>query len=243
MTVTSWQRKKLALSSGLTGIACSLLPVHPFVYGVGQNTATGSYLSPTNAINYIANKIQGAGEVDIVVTMISARTHDEFINAIQAYSGVLPLPVFSQVERMAKTAESLNITKMQIPAKTLAGIPEPQTLSTNNSRAVINAGLIEKAKSEASSGASVAGLLSSVKGFAESRKNILQGMADSLAGLLGKSTTVWVFQGKGNGAELADKMKKEIPEQDAVYTLATLFAGDIDAIKGMMHDTDTTQRK
>ncbi|EHY2961677.1 hypothetical protein K4B62_004837, partial [Escherichia coli] len=58
-----WQRKRFALSGNLTGITCSLLPVHPFIYGVGQNTATGSYLSPTNAVNHIANKIQGAGEV------------------------------------------------------------------------------------------------------------------------------------------------------------------------------------
>lgn len=239
-TTMKWQRKKFTLAGRLTNINCSLLTLHPFIYGVGKVTATGSYLSPTNAINHLAQKLQGAGEVDIVVIMICARTHAEFISAIQAFSHVLPLPVFSQVERMAKTAESLNITKMQIPAKVLAGIPEPQTLSTRHSRTVINTGLIEQAKNEASSGASISGLLSYAKSFAENRKNLLQSMADSLDQLLKASVDVWVFQGKGNGLELADKMRKEIPEQDAVYTLATLFAGDINAIKGMIHDTDNT---
>ncbi|NDK97384.1 hypothetical protein GPY51_24480, partial [Photorhabdus laumondii subsp. laumondii] len=64
-------------------------------------------MSPANAINYLANKIRGTGNMSAVVLMICAKTHNEFIQHLTPFSAVLPLSVFSQVTRMAKTAERL----------------------------------------------------------------------------------------------------------------------------------------
>ncbi|HGJ5889777.1 MAG TPA: hypothetical protein ACHBZA_00005, partial [Arsenophonus apicola] len=93
----------MKMSPTLSSITCSMVQLHPFVYGLGQKTATGSYLSPTNAINHIAKKLVGAAETEIVVMMICAKTQTEFMTLLQQFSTVFPLPVFSQVERMAKT--------------------------------------------------------------------------------------------------------------------------------------------
>ncbi|MCG3462014.1 hypothetical protein L7G72_09155 [Xenorhabdus bovienii] len=235
-----WQRKTLQLSPNLSGMTAAIVPVHPFIYGIGQQTDSGSYLSPTNAIHYLSNKLTGAGSLNAVVLMICAKTHDEFMQNLTQFSSVLPLPVFSQVTRMAKTADSLATTKMQLPGKPGGGLPLPQPLSTPTSRLAVNAQLIEQAKAQASAGSSLAGLKSQLSGFATARQNALQQVSDTLNGIKDKTVSVWAFSGKGNGALLAEKMHKDIPEPDAVYTLATLFVGDdISPLERMLsHEPD-----
>ncbi|PHM48561.1 hypothetical protein [Xenorhabdus miraniensis] len=231
-----WQRKTLQLSPNLSGISAAIVPVHPFIYGIGQQTDSGSYLSPTNAIHYLSNKLMGAGNLNAVVLMICAKSHDEFMQNLTQFSSVLPLPVFAQVTRMAKTAESLAITKMQLPAPQGGGLPLPQPLSTTTSRLVVNAQLIEQAKAQASAGSSLAGLKSQLNGFTTARQNALQQVTDALTGAMGKSASVWTFTGTGHGAHLAEQMRKGIPEPDAIYTLATLFVGnDISPLERMLH--------
>ncbi|MBD2815320.1 hypothetical protein ID850_11180 [Xenorhabdus sp. Flor] len=235
-----WQRKTLQLSPALSGIAASIVPVHPFIYGVGQQADSGSYLSPTNAIDYLSNKLTGAGNLNALVLMVCAKTHDEFMQHLTQFSSVLPLSVFSQVTRMAKTAGSLATTKMQLPGKQSGGLPLPQPLSTATSRLAVNAQLIAQAKAQASVSSSLAGLKSQLTGFTTARQNALQQVSDALNDTMGKTASVWVFTGTGNGALLAEKMRKNIPEPDAVYTLATLFVGnDLSSLERMLtHEPD-----
>lgn len=238
-----WTHSNLKMSTAMPTITCSILPVHPFVYGVGQTTETGSYLSPTNAINHLANKVSGAGKVNVLVMMITAKTYGEFLQSLGQFSAVFPLPVFSQVERMAKTAESLAISKMQIPSQMANGLPLPQALSTATSRMALNSQLIEQAKAQASQAAGIDSLKSALNDFARVKDNALKQMNEALNGLLGKTAPVWAFSGHDDGAVLAENMRKAIPEQDAVYTLATLFVGkDIDALTGMLHEPDNHTR-
>ncbi|WP_232217553.1 hypothetical protein [Xenorhabdus cabanillasii] len=105
-------------------------------------------------------------------------------------------------------------------------MPQPQPLSTTSSRLAANAQLIAQAKAQASAGSSLAGLKSQLTSFATARQHALQQVNDALSGAMGNTAPVWAFSGTGHGALLAEKMRKEIPEPDAVYTLATLFAGD-----------------
>lgn len=227
----------MRISPNMTGIHCSMLSVHPFVYGIGQKADSGHYLSPANAINYLANKIRGTGNMSAVVLMICAKTHNEFIQHLTQFSAVLPLPVFSQVTRMAKTTERLAITKMQLPGKPGSGLPPLQPFSTSTSRMAVNAQLIAQAETQVSVGSSIAGLKSQLTNFTTVRQNALQQVTAALNGVRNKSARVWVFSGKWNGALLAEKLRQDIPEQDAVYTLATLFAGDdIRALERMLHN-------
>ncbi|MBD1229417.1 hypothetical protein [Xenorhabdus griffiniae] len=231
-----WQRKVMQLSPDLSGIHCAIVPVHPFAYGIGQQTDSGSYLSPANAIDTLANKLTGAGNINSLVLMVCAKTHNEFMQHLTQFASVLPLPVFAQVKRMAKTAESLAITKMQLPGKQGGGLPLPQPLSTATSRLTANSQLIEQAKAQASAGSSVAGLKSQLTAFTTARQSALQQMREAINGLKGKSADVWAFSGKGNGAHVAEKLRQNIPEPDAVYTLAILFAGDaIRPLERMLH--------
>lgn len=232
-----WCKSLMKMSPTLSSITCSMVQAHPFVYGLGQKTATGSYLSPTNAINHIAKKLVGAAETEIVVMMICAKTQTEFMTLLQQFSTVFSLPVFSQVERMAKTAGSLQVTKMKLPAPQFGGLPKPQTLSTSNSRDTINAQLVEQAKNSIGSASGIDAMKSTMSGFKSARENALKSISDKLTDLLGRSVFIWSFTGKGTGDYLAEHLQKEIPEQDAIFTLATLFAGsELSSLQGMLHD-------
>lgn len=237
--MNKWKKSLLKLSPTMSGLTCSIVPAHPFIYELGQKNDTGCYLSPTNAINHIASKLTGAGIVSVLVLMVTGKTFAEFMLALSAFAAVFPLPVFSQVERMARTAETLATTKMQIPGKMAGDLPLPQALSTATSRMASNSQLIEAAKVAASKPSGLDSMKSALSDFSKQKDNALKQMSDALNGLLGKSATVWAFSGTDDATILADKMRKNIPEPDAIFTLATLFVGnEIHALTRMLNDTD-----
>ncbi|EKN4030583.1 hypothetical protein ACHZG4_001747 [Yersinia enterocolitica] len=236
-----WRKATLSIPGNMAAVNCAMLPVHPWVYGVGRSEESGSYLSPQNAVDYLAGKLAGSGGPQrVVVFMVCATDHPAFMQALTQFSAVLPLPVFSQVARMANTAATLATTKMQLPANAGNGLPLPQPLSTATNRMVMNAQRIAQAKDAAGAGANLAGLASALSGFANTKAAALASMESALNGLLAGSAQAWVFTASGSAATLASEMKKNVPQQDAVFTLATLFAGeDLTTLEAMINDTNS----
>lgn len=236
-----WRKATLSIPGNMAAVNCAMLPVHPWVYGVGRSEESGSYLSPQNAVDYLAGKLAGSGGPQrVVVFMVCATDHPAFMQALTQFSAVLPLPVFAQVARMASTAATLATTKMQLPANAGNGLPLPQPLSTATSRIAMNAQRIAQAKEAAGSGANLAGLVSALSGFARAKAAALASVESALNGLLADSAQAWVFTASGSAATLASEMKKNVPQQDAVFTLATLFAGeDLTTLEAMINDTNS----
>ncbi|HDL6875505.1 TPA: hypothetical protein PXL76_003454 [Yersinia enterocolitica] len=236
-----WRKATLSIPGNMAAVNCAMLPVHPWVYGVGRSEESGSYLSPQNAVDYLAGKLAGSGGPQrVVVFMVCATDHPAFMQALTQFSAVLPLPVFSQVARMASTAATLATTKMQLPANAGNGLPLPQPLSSATSRMAINAQRIAQAKDAAGAGANLAGLASALSGFASAKAAALASVESALNGLLAGSAQAWVFTASGSAATVASEMKKNVPQQDAVFTLATLFAGeDLTTLEAMINDTDS----
>ncbi|EKN5147817.1 hypothetical protein V6611_000499 [Yersinia enterocolitica] len=236
-----WRKANLSIPGNMAAVNCAMLPVHPWVYGVGRSEESGHYLSPQNAVDYLAGKLAGSGGPQrVVVFMVCATDHLAFMQALTQFSAVLPLPVFAQVARMASTAATLATTKMQLPANDGNGLPLPQSLSTATSRMAMNAQRIAQAKEAAGSGANLAGLASALSVFANAKAAALASVESALNGLLAGSAQAWVFTASGSAATLASEMKKNVPQQDAVFTLATLFAGeDLTTLEAMINDTDS----
>ncbi|EKN6157019.1 hypothetical protein ACS78I_07170 [Yersinia enterocolitica] len=236
-----WRKATLSIPGNMAAVNCAMLPVHPWVYGVGRSEESGSYLSPQNAVDYLAGKLAGSGGPQrVVVFMVCATDHPDFMQALTQFSAVLPLPVFSQVARMANTAATLATTKMQLPANAGNGLPLPQPLSTATNRMAMNAQRIAQAKDAAGAGANLAGLTSALSGFANAKAAALASVESALNGLLAGSAQAWVFTASGSAATLASEMRKNVPQQDAVFTLATLFAGeDLTTLEAMINDTDS----
>ncbi|HGT9289368.1 MULTISPECIES: hypothetical protein [unclassified Pseudocitrobacter] len=236
-----WREAKLAFNDSVTAINCTVVPAHPWIYGLGQQTENGAYLSPVNAISYLAEKLAGTGgNADVIIMMVAGQTHDSFINSLNQLVDVFPAPAFTQVKRLALSAAELAMEKMQIPAKYSAGLADVLPLSVPTSRTALAAAAVKKAQEEAAAVVDIGALKKQLDDFTRLRDGLLGDIAGGLADLQGKSARAWVFTASGDlGTTLLD-LVKGIPLQSAVYSAAMMLTGDnLDGIKGMIHDLES----
>ncbi|MEI7194493.1 hypothetical protein WCT81_01970 [Pectobacterium versatile] len=238
-----WRDVDIRFPADMTVINCAVVPVHPWVYGAGQKTATGSYLSPVNALAYLAPRIQAAqGDNQVVVMMVCAAAHADFMQRLAALTAVFPLPDLTQVARMAQAAAELETVKMQLPAKGQS-LPAAIPLSVATSRQALNAQRIAEAQTEAAVSASADGIKSQLASFAAERGNMLATISQGLSELQQGSARAWVFTGKGHSSVIAAELVKNIPQPSAVYAAAMMFVGEsLDALEGMIHEPDNYTR-
>lgn len=140
-----WREAKIAFTDAIASVNCSVTPAHPWVYGLGQQTENGAYLSPVNAISYLAEKLAGTGgNAEVVIMMVAGQTHDSFMNSLNQLVDVFPSPAFTQVKRLAQSTAELALERMQIPAKYTAGVADVIPLSIPTSRAALAAAAVKK---------------------------------------------------------------------------------------------------
>lgn len=73
----TWTRKTISVSADMPPLSCSVIPVTPWTYGLGRYEESGVYLSPPNAINWLAGKMAGSrASGDVTIIMIAENTHD-----------------------------------------------------------------------------------------------------------------------------------------------------------------------
>ncbi|EOY4357694.1 hypothetical protein ACP51C_002583 [Cronobacter sakazakii] len=235
-----WREAKLAFSDAFAALDCAIVPAHPWLYGVGQQTDNGAYLSPANAVAYLAGKLASApGEQDVVILLTTGTTQADFISRLEGLTQVFPAPAFTQVSRLARSAAELATVRMQLPAKGAGGLPAALPLSVPTSRAVMNARAVANARQQAGAGIGMAGIKSALTGFTAQRASLLSELADGLTQLTAKSARAWVFTAKGDAATLTRELMQNIPQQSAVFSAAIMLAGNnLDGIKGMIHDID-----
>lgn len=58
-----WREARLAFTDSLKALNCSVVPAHPWINGLGQQTDNGAYLSPVNAVRYLAERLAGTGAI------------------------------------------------------------------------------------------------------------------------------------------------------------------------------------
>lgn len=69
-----WRDARLAFTDSLAALSCSIVPAHPWIHGLGQQTENGAYLSPVNAVRYLAERLAGSGgHADVVIMMVMVR--------------------------------------------------------------------------------------------------------------------------------------------------------------------------
>lgn len=235
-----WREAKLAFNDNVAAINCTVVPAHPWIYGLGQQTENGSYLSPANAISYLAEKLVGmGGRTDVVIMMVAGQTHDSFINSLNQLVDIFPAPAFTQVKRLAISAAELAMAKMQIPARYSAGLADALPLSVPTSRTALAAAAVKKAQEEAAAVVDIGAIKKQLDDFTRLRNGLLGDIASGLADLQGKSARAWVFTASGDLTTTTLDLVKGIPLQSAVYTAAMMLTGDnLDGIKGMIHDIE-----
>ncbi|EAC0099918.1 hypothetical protein DUQ39_25160, partial [Salmonella enterica subsp. enterica] len=91
-----WREARLAFTDSLAALDCSVVPAHPWIHGLGQQTDNGAYLSPVNAIHYLAERLAGTGgNTDVVIMMITGQTHENFMKGLNSLVDVFPAPAFT----------------------------------------------------------------------------------------------------------------------------------------------------
>lgn len=238
-----WQNSVIRIADDMAPLDCSIIPAHPWIYGLGQSTESGGYLSPANALAYLAGKLAtSGGSGDVIVMMVAENTHDIFMKALSGLATVFPAPVFTQVSRMAAAAAELSVVKMQLPSK-VNSLPVAAPLSVTTNRLAVNAQRVAAAQLAAAVSTSTAGLQSQIAGFIQERAGLLSSLSQSLDDLKGASAKAWSFRYTGNHSAGAVELLKNIPQVTAVHTAAMMFIGDSLADLGkMIHEPDHTTR-
>ena len=238
-----WREARLAFTDATGAIRCSVIPAHPWVYGLGQPTDTGGYLSPANALGYLAGKLATAGgNGDVIVIMIAETTHNGFMNALGQLATVFPAPTFTQVSRMAAATAELSVVKMQLPPKT-SSLPVATPLSVTTNRLAVNAKRIADAQLAATVSTTTEGLKSQITDFIKSRADLLSSVSQSMDELKKVSAKIWSFSYTGSYRVAAIELLKGIPQATAVHTAAMMFTGDSLADLGkMINEPDRTTR-
>lgn len=239
-----WREAVLAFPDDMAAITCSIVPAHPWVYGLGQQTDNGAFLSPVNAVSWLAGKLASmGGDADLTVFMVCGDSHDAFMQSLELLTSVFPAPAFTQVARLAHSSAQLNTVKMQLPAKGLNSLPPSLPLSVPTSRAAMNALRTAKAQLEASAGSSLDGLKARLGEFAAEHASLLEGISAGLEDLKAKSAPAWVFSSRGDVSTAATELVKNIPQPSAIYTVAMMFIGDdLSSLGGMIHDIHSNIR-
>lgn len=232
-----WRDADLAFSPAFSAPSCSVVAAHPWVYGLGQQTENGAYLSPLNAVSWLAGKLASvSNEIDVVILMVTGNGHDEFMSQLDGLAGVFPAPAFSQVSRLARSAAELATVRMQKPAKAINGLPAPLPLSVSTGRSVASASAVASA---ATGSLSMSDLKSVMASFAAQRSQLLNDIRAGLDGLTGKRARAWVFTGRGTGLTLVRNLLDGVPQLSAVFTAAVMMAGEnLESIRGMIHERD-----
>lgn len=238
----AWVKKHVRFSGSMPSVICSELTVQPYLYGVGQQTETGCWLSPVNAISWLSGRLSTSGGAgDLLLMMICGGTAEAYREALALFSGVIPLPSLTQSLRQFDAAARLQIERMRLPAKIKDGLPPAVELLFSTGRQASAAGLIDSAQAAAGLPLSEDALSAALSSFMQDRQALIDGIMGGLDELTTQTATAWVFSGNGLFSQLAKEMLEDIPESTAVLCTAVMFTGDdLSVLRGLTHDIDNT---
>lgn len=230
-----WRRATLGFPDDLAPISCSLLTVNPWTYGAGQVTPSGNYLSPENAIKFMAGKLKNAGGAPGAVGfLITGTQSDRFLNDLADFASLLPLPELQKTVRKAVAQAELAATKMQLPGLQGIGIPDAAPLSLNTTRAARNAQRIQAAAQSAAGGMSFDDIAAALQGLDDIASQAQQAAEQALEELKSRRVDAWMFSDEGHPVSLANNLMNGIPEPDAIFTFGALFVGDVSELLRMV---------
>ncbi|EPF0941431.1 hypothetical protein [Klebsiella michiganensis] len=228
-----WVRKQLQPSAAADGVLCSVLAVNPWTPGAGHREKSGIYLSPENAIEWAAKRLVGASSsLDIVAVLLTAPTLETFTRELSVFHEVFPLPEVGAIWRRATTAVSLEISKMQIPARA-SGFPSPMPLSVASLRGASAAAALLNSVQGGGGGS----LADELETFRAQRAAVIAAAQESLNSITAQAIEVHAVSTIGSTTGAVREMRDGIPNPDHVFSLCLVMAGDdLTEIRRMLRD-------
>lgn len=182
----------------------TVLPVMPFLSN-GQK-----HLTPANAVNSLLTNLVSN---DLVFSfMITSTTETAFINKLEQLSNSWSLPDFKKALRISKTLAKLDANKMIIPVvdKSLENAP----LSSSQTRLILNAKRTGQIKP-----LSMSNIESGLTSFKSKQQQLVNQIKQQSTNTGETKIDVFYYFG------LANDLKKDIPNQNHIFTLMTGFVG------------------
>ncbi len=230
-----WKYVQLGFPDDFAPISCSLLTVNPWTYGAGQVTPSGNYLSPENAVKFLAGKLKAAGGTPGAVGfLITATQSDRFLDDLAGFAALLPIPDLQKTARKAVAQAELAVSKMQLPGLQGIGLPDAAPLSLSTTRTAQNAQRIQAAAESAAAGLSFDDINSELQSLEDAASQAQQAAEQALTELKGRRVNAWMFTDEGHPSNIANNMLNGIPEPDAIFTLGALFVGDVGELLRMV---------
>lgn len=224
-----WQKK--IFTPAAADVICSTIAISPWTPRAGRREPSGYYLSPENAIAFAAGKLAGApAGYDVTALLVTGGTLPGFIAALSTLAGAFPLPAVEQVYRRARTALTLNESRMQIPALA-GGLPAAAPLSVATMRRAAAATAVIGTGSP-----SLPDIDSALQAFRQQRAELLAAARQQLDEITAGAVGVYAVSASGLANALR-AMKENIPHPDHVFSLCLIFAGaDLAPLRGMLRD-------
>ncbi|ACR69447.1 hypothetical protein DBV23_15845 [Edwardsiella ictaluri] len=237
-----WQRVHLTLPDELPPITCSVLAVHPWTHGAGLRTDSGCYLSPENAIAFLADRIGAISDTqDFLLFLVCAGAADDFARRLTELAGVLPLPEIARLRRLVDAGQILAESRMQIPARPRPGIPAPTRLSLSNLRQLHAAGQATTAMMPMAG--SLTELSQVLQRFHRQRNEHLNTLREHTQRLQQTSCELWQFSPAQNTRDVRQPLQWNIPQPEASFSLGLLFVGDdLSTLRACIYEPDNRPR-
>ncbi|MCT8823052.1 hypothetical protein [Glaesserella parasuis] len=214
--------------------------VHNWSHGIEEKS--NKYLSPENAVKVFMQKMTDYADVnlpkgvqDVVCVMVATSDIDTFIDTLNNVAVLLPEPTFKQACDYAKSSKTLADTKMiKTPQIAHPAFAKPADITPQSARELQS--IMRNVVSGAMS--ATAGDVSAVMAQLAQRKAERQAQnQQKIMRLLHTQATLYAFKARGELAQIAGQMNKNVPNASHIFTAAVCFIGaNLNAIAGMLND-------
>lgn len=230
-----WQLKSLQLTDNITPINCAVIDVSPWTYGAGRIEESGHYLSPENAVDYLAKKlIQSDHAGDVVIFMLAASQRDLFIQSLSVVNEIFPMATFKQTARYINADIDKALNRLQTPASfippltmTSLAVPTLQKILT-----------CQASSRSANNNNSIDDLIKDLNVFQASQAAQQAAKLNEIAKLKSLTAPIFVFTSTGAADQVSLQMKRNIPVADSIYTVAVMFlAPELSTLRGLINDS------
>ncbi|EKO3413236.1 hypothetical protein K7V76_003266 [Vibrio fluvialis] len=211
-------------------VSGTVLSVTPYQFQVGEKLDSGSYLSPTNAVNSLVAKLRDLadthrpkGQLNVVAIMLTAQSINEFSAKLQDITAVLTLPDWTQVARQAKAMVTNERDKLHQPVAmvqprfkpfgTLNALPVGDYFSEQSAQ-------LATLESLASDSTHVIGKL---QALAAKRSAVLSDISEAINNLKNLQGSVFSMSLSGSAESIATQLQNTAAPNNHQLTIASLL--------------------
>ncbi|RRN04752.1 hypothetical protein EIM44_04760 [Bibersteinia trehalosi] len=239
---------KIALDNNLKGVLTPFslsvkgtkIGAHNWSHGIKEQS--GKYLSPENAVKAFTKKLtdysdpnRPNGVQDVVLIMVTANDIDVFISQLERVSILLPEPTFKQAIDYAKSAKSLQDTKMvKTPTISSPAFSNNADITPGSARTMQS--IMRNAQSMATA-AKASNPMQAIQKLLKAKQQREQQNEVKVNQLLTTQVQIYSFADSGYLETAATKMHLNLPDASNVFTACVMFIGNnLMPIKDMLND-------